>query len=87
MTERKNKYPPPLVLRNGGIGYRFRRFGRRACLGTALLPVVPTYSRVSDDILVIIQYLGYNKAWFACILSVVRICWYQSRGEGGYLLT
>ena len=36
------------------------RFGRCSCLGTALLPVVPTYSRGSGDI-GIIQYVGYSK--------------------------
>ena len=40
------------------IGYGSRRFGR-ACLGMALLPVVPTYSRGWDSIGVI-QYIGYS---------------------------
>ena len=37
--------PLPLVPRNGGTGCVSRRFGRRARLGMAPLPVVPTYSR------------------------------------------
>ena len=45
--------PSPLVLRSEGIGYESRRFERCARLGTALLPLVPTYSRGSGDIGVI----------------------------------
>ena len=78
--------PSSLVLRRGGIGYRPRRFGRRARLGTALLPVVSTYSRGSGDI-VVIQHVDYSKAWLTCILSLVHVCWYQSRGKGDYLRT
>ena len=37
--------PSPFVPRNGGTGCGSRRFGRRACLRMAPLPVVPTYSR------------------------------------------
>ena len=37
--------PSPFVPRNGSIGCGSRRFGRRARLIMAPLPVVPTYSR------------------------------------------
>ena len=37
--------PSPLVPRNRGTGCGSRRFGRRARLKMAPLPVVPTYSR------------------------------------------
>ena len=37
--------PLPLVSRNGGTGCGSLRFGRRARLRMAPLPVVPTYSR------------------------------------------
>ena len=53
--------PSPLVLRNGGTGCGSRRFGRRARLGMALLPVVLTSSRGSGGILVI-QYVYCSKA-------------------------
>ena len=53
--------PSPLVLRNGGAGCESRRFGRRARLGMALLPVVLTYSRGSGGI-VVIQYVYCSKA-------------------------
>ena len=77
----------PLALRSAGTGYGSRRFGRRARLGTALLPVVPIYNRRSGDI-VVIQYVGYSKAWLTyCVLFLVRIYWYRSRGEGDYLRT
>ena len=49
----------PLVLRRGGTGYGSRCFGWRARLGTALLPVVPMYSRGSGDI-VVKQYMDYG---------------------------
>ena len=42
--------PLPLAHRNGGIGCGSRRFGRRARLRLAPLPVVPTHSRGSDGI-------------------------------------
>ena len=53
--------PLPLVLRSGGVGYESRRFGRRVHIGTALFPVIPTYSRGSGDI-VVIHCFDYSKA-------------------------
>ena len=53
--------PLPLVLRNGGTGCGPRRFGRRARLGMALLPIVPTYSRGLGGIMVI-QYVYCSVA-------------------------
>ena len=53
--------PLPLVLCSVGTGYGSRHFGRRARLGTALLSVVPMYSRGSGDI-VVIKYVDYSKA-------------------------
>ena len=49
--------PSPLVLRSGGTGYGSGCFGRRACLGTTLLPVVPTYSRGSGSTMAM-QYVA-----------------------------
>ena len=53
--------PSPLVLRNGGTGCGSRRFGRRARLGMAPLPVVPTYSRGLGGI-VVIHYVYCGNA-------------------------
>ena len=53
--------PSPVVLRNGGTGCGFRRFGRRARLEMALLPVVSTYSRGLGGIEVI-QCVYCSKA-------------------------
>ena len=64
--------PLPLVLRSGDVGYGSRRFGRHAPLGMALLPIVPTYSRGSGDI-VVMQYVDYCKAWLTCVVSLVRL--------------
>ena len=53
--------PSPFVLRSEGIGYGSWRFGRRARLGTALLPAVPMYSHRSGNV-VVIQCVRYSKA-------------------------
>ena len=50
-------FPSPLVLNGGGIGYGFRRFGRYACLGMALLPLVPTH--ILGSCIRTIPYVGY----------------------------